>query len=113
MSLHSYAKQIVPQRRFSYKEYSGMVEGANGKDSPKYGDKKTAYGSVQPVPKKVYQSLGLNSEKEYIHIVTDACINGYGDIGDRVFFCGKEYRVMDCEDWRVVSDWAGVMCINE
>lgn len=113
MNLHSYAKQIIPQRKFTYSKYSGMVEGANGVDTPRYSSQKVGYGSVQPVPKKVYQSLGLNSEKEYIHIVTDACINGYADIGDKVYFCGKDYRVMDCEDWRQVSDWSGVMCINE
>ncbi len=113
MNLHGYAKQIIPQRRFAYRAYAGMTEGSNGIDTPKYSAQKIGYGSIQPVPKKVYQSLGLNSEKEYLHIVTDACITGYGDIGDKVIFCNKEYRVMDCEDWRTVSDWAGVMCIHE
>lgn len=113
MNLHGYAKQIIPQKRFQYRAYVGMTEGSNGIDTPKYAAQKVGYGSIQPVPKKVYQSLGLNSEKEYILIVTDACINGYADIGDKVTFCNKEYRVMDAEDWRSVSDWAGVMCIHE
>ena len=113
-NLLNQALSLIAKQEFGHIKFNGRTTNAIGLDVTTYDDEVTLSGSVQAVPKTVYQHLGLDWKKTYINIYNTTLINGVGrdTSGDKVTFSGRTYQVMPDTDWRSIDGWSGVMCVG-
>jgi hypothetical protein len=85
-----------------------------GIDVSKYAAAKTIRGSWQPVPRRLYQTLGLDFNKIYVTFYASKDIlDVQRDVaGDQVTFCGMRYQVLQANDWNDVDGWTAVLLIQ-
>jgi hypothetical protein len=74
----------------------------------------TIRGSWQPVPRAMYEKLGLDFTKNY---VTFYSVQFIGDVsrdrtGDNFEFNGKRWQVESSNDWQAIDGWNGVLCVE-
>lgn len=71
-------------------------------------------GSVQPVPTRMYQVLGLDAEKRYVTLYTPAGVVGArrDGTGDRIAYKGLAYVAESSTDWQLQAGWAAVLCVE-
>ncbi|MGJ0509057.1 MAG: phage collar protein [Methylocystis sp.] len=72
------------------------------------------YGSIQPVPRALYEKYGLDFNKNYVTFYTTRAIDDVfrGRSGDQLTFGGKRWQVESSNDWQFVDGWNGLLCIE-
>jgi len=98
----------------SYYAFSARVTNDVGYDVPTYATAKTLYGSVQVVPRTLYQHMGLDLQKNYINVYTS---NAISDIkrnisGDQIAFNGSRYQCESITNWHGVDGWVSILCVE-
>lgn len=71
--------------------------------------------SVQPVPRSLFQNLGLDWKKKYVTLYTEnADMIGVerDGAGDHILFNGNEYQVESETEWRPIDGWAAFLCVE-
>jgi len=108
MALTLIAKQVV-----QYYQYVSRTPNAVGQDVTTYASAVTMYGSFQAVPRQLYESYGLDLQKEYSTFYTS---NDLLDVernvsGDQLTYNGKRYQVESNNDWYAQDGWKGVLVV--
>ncbi len=108
------AFRIIKQDVFAYRKFRGRTTNGIGIDVPEYEPDIDLKGSVQVIPRTLYQEIGLDWKKNYIMIYSSDVIEGVsrGTSGDRVVFNEKLFQVLNENDWTPVDGWNGVMCVE-
>jgi hypothetical protein len=70
-------------------------------------------GSFQPVPKNLYQILGLDLQKAYYNFyVSKNLLDLSRNItADQLSFNGKRFTVESATDWYVIDGWKALLCV--
>jgi len=68
-------------------------------------------GSWQPIPRRLYQSEGLDFQNIYVNFyVSKQILDVQRDIsGDQVAYCGKRYQAISATDWVSVDGWTAIL----
>lgn len=113
-NLLNQALTVIPKQSFGYLKFLSKTTNDIGIDVPTYAPEVTLFGSVQAVPRTLFQSLGLDWKKNYIMIYSSDELTGIerDSSGDRVVFGGKTYQALYENDWRQIYGWAGVLCVE-
>ena len=108
------AFKTISRDTFIYRQFYRRDTNSIGIDVPTYRPDVCLRGSIQAVPRRLYQQHGLDWKKNYITIYSSDTIEGVGrdTSGDRVVFDGKLFQVLDENDWTPVDGWNGVMCVE-
>lgn len=108
------AFKVISKDTFIYRQFDSRDTNSIGIDVPAYKPDVTLKGSIQAVPRRLYQQHGLDWKKHYITIYSSDTIEGVNrdTSGDRVIFDGKLFQVLDETDWTPIDGWDGVMCIE-
>lgn len=71
-------------------------------------------GSFQPVPRSVYEQLGLDFNKFYMMLYTSIAIDDVqkNESGDIVNFNSQRFRVESRNEWTPIDGWNGVLMIR-
>jgi len=109
MAFSLISKQVV-----NYYQYVSRSTNAVGQDVTVYAAAVSMAGSFQPVPRNLYQTYGLDLQKDYSTFYTS---NNLLDItrdvsGDQIAYNGKRYQVQSGNDWFAQDGWKGVLCVN-
>ncbi len=62
------ALSIIAKQSFSYYQFQSRTPNAIGQDVATYAEPITLTGSVQPVPRTLYQDYGLDFQRNYINV---------------------------------------------
>lgn len=79
-----------------------------------YGEPKTIRGSFQPIPRTLYQNLGLDFKKNYANFYTSKNILDVGrDVTcDKIEFQGSTYACESITPWFGIDGWVAVLCVE-
>jgi len=71
-------------------------------------------GSVQPVPRNLYEKNGLEFEKNYINFYTSNDLIGVErDIsGDQISWNGRQYQCLSTDPWIALDGWSQILCVD-
>jgi len=80
---------------------------------PTYAAPVVIQAQVQPVPRSMFQTLGLDFAKSYIMLYTTTNL---GDVErdatpDQIGWNGGLYNVLNNTEWFPVNGWNGTMCV--
>lgn len=67
-NLLNMALSVIAPQKFTYYAFVSRKTGINGLDVATYASPMRVRGSVQPVPRSMYETLGLNLQKTYVNI---------------------------------------------
>lgn len=108
------AFKVIKKDAFIYRQFKSRTTNSIGIDVPEFEPDVELKGSVQAVPRRLYQQNGLDYKKNYITIYSSDVIEGVNrdTSGDRIIFNGKLFQVLDENDWKPIDGWNGVMCVE-
>lgn len=72
-----------------------------------------ATGSLQPVPKALFQQLGLDYKKTYVTWYVQRSVIGLerDSSGDEIEWNGNRYKCQDENDWFGQDGWLAMLCV--
>ena len=108
------ALTVITSQGFGYIKFTGRATNAIGIDVPVYDPAVQVKGSIQAVPRSLFQHMGLDWKRNYIMIYCDPVILGVDrdSAGDRIEFDGKTYQVLSENDWQPMDSWQGLLCVE-
>lgn len=108
------AFKIINKDPFVYRQFKKRTTNSIGIDVPEFEPDVILNGSIQAVPRRLYQQHGLDWKKNYITIYSSDVIEGVNrdTTGDRIMFDGKLFQVLDENNWTPIDGWNGVMCVE-
>ena len=108
------AFKVIKKQPFIYRQFNGRTTNSIGIDVPSYLPDVTLQGSIQAVPRRLFQQNGLDFKKNYITIYSSDTIEGVNrdTSGDRVVFNGKLFQVLEENNWSPIDGWNGVICVQ-
>ena len=112
-NLLNMAFSLIARQSVTYLKYVSRAVNAVGQDVSVYAPAVTLSGSLQPVPKRLYQTYGLDLQKEYVTFYASADILDVNrDVsGDQITYVGRKYAVVSANDWFSQDGWVGVLCV--
>lgn len=113
-NLLNMASQLIARQPFMLYRYIGREYGAAGELVIQYDDPVTLLGMVQPVPRSVFEKMGLNMSRNYItvHVPSDAIGLQRDSSGDYIRWGSKWWTVESRTDWFDVDGWQELLCIQ-
>lgn len=115
INLYKLATSVIGTQQVQYYQFIDRTTNDVGNDVSNYAEPVTIRGSFQAVSWNQLQYLGLDLEKEYIALYTDADIlNGERDTsGDQIAYQGKRYQIIGKpSDWIRQDGWNGLLCVR-
>jgi len=108
------ALSVIAAQLVTYHQYTGTVQNDIGTDVATYAANQTIRGSWQPVPRRLYQSLGLDFGRTYVTFYASKDIlDVERDVsGDQLTYLNKRYQVLQANDWTGVDGWTGVLVVQ-
>lgn len=107
---------IQPTRNVTVRKFLGEAENDFGKTVPTYADPEPLRNcSVQAVPFRDIQQMGLTVGKTYIKVISDLTLHGAyrGGQGDRILWNGVTFTVLESTNWIVQDGWVRVIAVKE
>jgi hypothetical protein len=110
----SMALSVIGRSSFSHLAFASRTPNEIGQDVTKYDAPVTLQGSVQPVPKNLYQQYGLDFQREYINVyVSKDVLDVTRDVsGDMIEFNGNSYQCLSITPWVAIDGWSAVLCVQ-
>ena len=108
------AFKIIKKVPFDYYQFKERNKNKSGQYVAGYEDPVEYKGSIQPIPRRLYQSFGLDYKKNYIMIYSDDIMNGpdRDTSGDQIGWNSKRFQALDENDWNAVDGWQGAMFVE-
>lgn len=106
MSLLEEALELLPKRAFTYRKWISRTQNAAGIWVNHYGPETEAYGSIQAIEQSRYAQLGLDFEKKYFRIYTNAPVRYTGQLAsDMIIIDGVKYKIENEAQWQQYDGW--------
>lgn len=105
--------QITPQELKIYR-FAGRTKNTIGQWVTSYAPAETILGSVQAVPRSVYQNIGLDYQKNYMYcfMVGDFSDIKRGESGDQMEYGGKRWQFLSEADWSNQDGWVYELAVE-
>lgn len=110
------ALKTVPPKTVVYKHFTGNTVADNGVKVPSYATGITIYNaSVQPIPTRIYQELGLNMQYEYRRVFVPAdAVALEGQLSSDIFeFDGKQWKSIGNTAWHSYDGWNELIVVGD
>lgn len=107
------ALRVIAQDSFSYSAYVSRETNSIGLDVVTYADPVPAKGSVQAVPRKLYEQLGLNLQRTYFNFfLPQSIVDVNRDVSSDYFtWNGNIYTCESITPWYWIDGWVEVLTI--
>ena len=108
------ASRLIGFTKVQYLKDLGRVTNEIGLDVTTYAAPVDIMGSLQAVPRSVYQAYGLDFQKNYLmfYTTTDVIDLARDVSGDMLQYGGKKYQLVSETDWMQIDGWTGVLCVQ-
>lgn len=114
-NLYKLAAKVIAQQTVGYHRFISRDDNVIGLDVAKYAPVKDIRGSFQPVPRNLYEKLGLDFQNSYftLYAARDILDIQRDVSGDQITFCNEKYQVLSLSgDWFHIDGWVGVLCVK-
>lgn len=113
-NLLNMALSIIAPQMFEYYQFVSRTPNAVGQDIATYAVPVTYYGSVQPVPRQLFEQYGLEFNRSYMtFFIRQEVFDVTRDVsGDQMFFNGKMYNCLYKTDWFAQDKWVSVLAVR-
>ncbi len=111
----SKALRTIRPQCVTYHRYIGQAVDDAGIVTLQYAAARPIKGSWQPVPRSLYQSLGLDFNKIYVNFYCPKVdiLDIQRDVGsDQITFQDERYQVNSATDWSAIDGWVAVLCVQ-
>lgn len=107
------ALSVIGAPSVTYYRYAGRDRNAIGQMVSAYSQE-TRSGSVQAVPRNMYEALGLDFQKNYVWFYAVGSTQDIGrDVsGDQFDFNGRKYEILSLTDWTPIDGWNGALAVQ-
>lgn len=108
------ALRLVGSKTVAYSSFAGRELNDVGIYVPLFSNVVEVIGSVQAVPRSVYQSIGLDWQKNYVMFYTTKIVIDVerSKAGDRFVHDGKTWQVLSQTDWSPIDGWTGALAVQ-
>lgn len=108
------ALTLIGRQSFDYYAFKARRQNEVGQDIALYAPRQTLSGSVQPVPRSLYQENGLDFDRNYINFyVQKSVLDVARDVsGDQIVFSGDRYQCVSKTPWFAQDGWVGVLAVQ-
>lgn len=113
-NLLNIANTVITRLPFQYYKNTGRTLNSIGLDESQYADPVLVYGNPQPVPRNMFQSMGLDFQKSYFNFFLPSDIIDIGrDVsGDQFEFQNKRFQCLSKTDWYGIDGWDQVLAVQ-
>lgn len=113
-NLLSLAQGVIGVQPVAWERMTGRTENAAGYQVATYAAAVTLRASVQPVPQKMFDLLGLDRNREYINVYTPGGVVAVGrdESGDRLTYAGRVYVAESETPWLPQAGWSQVLAVR-
>lgn len=114
MNILSTALRVIARQSFQYYAYNSRTKNAAGLLVPSYDSPKMASGSVQPVPRTIYEQNGLDLQKNYMTFFVEKDIIDIGrDVaGDKFVYNNQTFQALSITNWYSMDGWVPVLTVQ-
>lgn len=104
---------VIGAPTVTYYRYAGRDRNAVGQQVSTYSQE-TRKGSIQAVPRNLYEQLGLDFQKNYVwfYAVGSTQDVGRDTAGDQFDFGGNKYEVLSLTNWTPIDGWNGALAVQ-
>lgn len=108
------ALTVISSSEFQYLSFLRRNTNDIGLDVPVYASPIQARGSVQAVPRELFQQYGLEFQRNYLMFyVSAALLDIKRDVsGDHIIFKGSKFQCVSKTDWFKVDGWIGIIAVE-
>ena len=108
------ALRVLGKQCFQYYSFVSRTPNQNGQDVATYAPPITLRGSVQPVPRSLFQTYGLDFQRYYINVyVSRDILDVARDVsGDQIVFEGKRFQCVSKTPWAGIDGWDAILCVQ-
>jgi hypothetical protein len=108
------ASRVIAFQAFQYNAYAGRTVQSNGQQLTNYAAPVPFQGSVQPVPRQLYQEYGLQFDKNYYTVFVPLNIVDVtrDTSGDQITYNGNTLQVVQKTNWFAADGWVQMLCIQ-
>src|SRR5690349_13786632 len=91
----------IGRQRFLYYKFQSRTPNDIGQDVASYAAPVILSGSVQPVPRNLYEQYGLDLQRYYVNFyVSKSMLDVARDVsGDQIDFDGTRFECLSKTDW--------------
>lgn len=113
-NLLNLALTVIARQQFVYYGYTGRVTNAVGIDVAAYAPPLVFSGSVQPVPRYLYEQMGLDMQANHFNVfLSKNALDIARDIsGDYFVYAGMRLQCLSKTDWHSMDGWMQVLCVE-
>ena len=110
----SAALSIIGAQSFTYHAFVSRSTNAVGYDVPVYAAGVATTGSVQPIPRVLYEQYGLDLQKNYVNFfVSKSVVDITRDVsGDYFVYNNKRFQCQSKTDWFAQDSWVQILCVE-
>lgn len=110
----AYAFQAIAQTTIIYYQFVSRSLNSIGQDVAVYDSPVSLMGSWQPVQRNLYQSLGLDFQKDYynFYVQSDLLDINRDVSGDQIVFNGRRFQCQSNTEWFQIDGWQAVLCVD-
>lgn len=110
----SMALRVIGKQCFQYYAYTSRTLNSIGLYDAIYAPPIPLSGSVQPVPRDLYERYGLDFQRNYINVYLQrSVIDVSRDVsGDQIVFNGVTYQCLSKTPWDAIDGWDAVLCVQ-
>lgn len=85
-----------------------------GRDIPQYADAVILTGSIQAVPNKMYEQLGLDLNKNYKTVFSPALMESLAESlqPDIIKYNGKTYQIVENKNYYETNGWTKALIVE-
>lgn len=102
-------------KQFEFYKYIGSKLDEMGRDVPDYAEPPLIYtGSIQPVPNRMYEQLGLDLNKNYKTIFCPELMLSIAESiqPDRIVYESRTYQIIDNKDWYETNGYTKIIMVE-
>lgn len=105
---------LIARQSFLYIAYDERLIQTTGMYVPEYAAGVMVTGSVQAVPRTLFERMGLDFQKNYSTFFVPQAIQGVdrATTGDRFYFNNRLWQVQSTTEWVGVDGWDEALCVQ-
>lgn len=113
-NLLNIALGVIAGQDVTLYRFTGRTTNAIGYDIASYAAGVPLTGSMQPVARNLYQTLGLDFRKNYATLYASADVQDVtrDGSGDQFGWNGRRWQAESNTDWLAVDGWKGVLLVD-
>jgi len=108
------AFNLIDRQTINYYKFNNRILNSVGQWISEYDEPIEIQGSLQPVPRSLYEQYGLDFQKDYYNFfaLSDVMDVEREVSGDQLEFLNNRYQVNSKVAWYSIDEWVQLLCIK-